>query len=87
MRLVKQACEKFTKAYLNSIIGKEEVAAHLLTKHNIRYLLRLMGRVRQAIIDGELKEFVINYLNGYYGSRDKYPEWVEEAVKLAGIDN
>ncbi len=72
---------------MNTVIGKEEVAAHLLTKHNIRYLLRLMGRVRQAIIDGKLGEFVLGFLEGYYGSRDKYPDWVEEAIKLAEIEN
>lgn len=35
-------CSNYTRAYINSIIGKEEVAAHLLTIHNIRYLMRLM---------------------------------------------
>ena len=46
-----------------------------------------MGRVRQAIIDGKLGEFVMGYLDDYFGGRDKYPDWVQEAVKLAEINN
>ncbi len=86
-RFLKKACLKFTKAYINSIIGKEEVAAHLLSKHNIRYLLRLMGKVRQAVIDGRLSQFVLGYLVTYYESKDKFPDWVIEALKLAEISD
>lgn len=46
-----EACTYYTKSYLNSIISKEETASHLLTKHNIRYLLRLMARLRESIMN------------------------------------
>lgn len=46
-----EACANYTRSFFNSITGKEEVAASLLTKHNIRYLLLLMKRVREAIIE------------------------------------
>lgn len=40
-----EACQLFTKSYLNSIILKEEVACSLLTKHNIKYLINLCKRI------------------------------------------
>jgi tRNA-guanine family transglycosylase len=42
-------CTNYTRSYINSIIGKEEVGAHLLTMHNIRYLIRLMEWLSKAI--------------------------------------
>ena len=86
MRFSKKACKTFTKSYLNSIIGKEEVAAHLISKHNIRYLLKLMDRVHQAIIESRLSEFVRQYLQGFYAEDKEFPDWVVEGAKLAEID-
>jgi queuine tRNA-ribosyltransferase catalytic subunit len=57
VRSAQQACRCFTKAYFNSIITREEVAAHLLSKHNIFFNLSLMRKVQQAIKDKTLKDF------------------------------
>ena len=72
-------------AFLNSTIGKQETAAHLLTKHNVRYLLRLMGRFRKAIFDGRLESFVLEYMESYYGEKEKFPDFVKEGLNLAGF--
>ena len=81
-----EACTFYTKAFLHSVVCKEEVAAHLLSKHNIRYLLNLMGRFRQAIFDNQLPAFVSEYVLRYYGGKDKLPDWVIEGLKLAEIN-
>jgi tRNA-guanine family transglycosylase len=44
-----EACTLYTRSFFNTVAGKEEVAAQLITKHNIRYLLLLMERMRTAI--------------------------------------
>lgn len=44
-----EACSNYTRSFFNTIIGKEEIAAQLLTKHNIKYLLNLMRRLRESI--------------------------------------
>ncbi|CAF9913934.1 MAG: hypothetical protein HETSPECPRED_001699 [Heterodermia speciosa] len=40
-----------TRAYIYHVAAKETVGAHLLTMHNVHYLLALMGRVREAIVE------------------------------------
>ena len=87
VRSVDKACRNYTIAFLNSVIGKQETAAHLLTKHNLRYLLRLMERFRESIVQGRMGQFVNKYLEGYFGGREKYPDWVVEGLRLAGIDS
>lgn len=81
-----EACQNYTVAFLSSVIGKQETAAHLLTKHNIRYLLRLMERFRQSVLQGKMNEFVVGYMLTYFGGRDKFPDWVVEGLKLAMIE-
>ena len=36
----------------------DETAMHLVSVHNVSYLLSLMRGVRQAIIDGNLPEYI-----------------------------
>ncbi len=44
------ACRNFTRAYIRHLIKAEEIlAAQLITMHNIRFSLRLMEDVREAI--------------------------------------
>lgn len=85
-KLAYKTCKKYTVAFLNSVIGKQETAAHLITKHNIRYLLRLMARFRQSVIDGRMEQFVVGYMNTYFGGKEKYPDFVKEGLKLAQIE-
>lgn len=72
-------------AFLGATIGKQETAAHLITKHNVRYLLRLMGRFRKAVLEDRLETFVVGYMETYYGGKDKFPDFVQEGLRLAGF--
>lgn len=53
-----KTCKKYTRAYLNFIINKEEVAGHLITTHNLYYLLNLMRNFRQAVLEERLESFI-----------------------------
>lgn len=53
-----QTCQKYTRSYLNTISTKEEVGCHLITAHNIYFLLTLMKSIHKAIVDEKLEEFV-----------------------------
>lgn len=45
------ACANFTKAYIRHLFWAREILAmHLLTIHNIRFLLRLVEKVRERIL-------------------------------------
>jgi len=52
-------CMKYPVAYLRHLaMAKEMLAARLLTYHNLRFYLRLMERVRQAIREGTLPALI-----------------------------
>ena len=53
-----KTCMNYTRAYLHGIIGKEEVACHLISAHNIYYLLNLMKDFRQSILTETVEAFV-----------------------------
>ncbi len=59
-------CKNFTRAYIRHLIKSNEIlAGTLISIHNIRYTVRLMENMRQAIIDGNFPEFKAEFLDGY----------------------
>ena len=51
-------CKHYTKAYLRHLVNAGEMLSSLLLSlHNITFLNRLMKGLRQAILEGGLKEF------------------------------
>jgi queuine tRNA-ribosyltransferase len=79
------ACRNLTRAYLHTVAAREAVGGVLLTQHNITYLLGLMRRTRQAIIDGSLPAFVRGFVAKQFPS-GPVPVWVVEALAEAGIE-
>ncbi|MBR2496673.1 MAG: tRNA-guanine transglycosylase, partial [Clostridia bacterium] len=62
-------CKNYSKAYLRHLINVDEiVGGTLVSIHNMRYLVRLMEQMREAIMQDSLTEFIeMTYanLNGY----------------------
>ncbi|TPR07109.1 Ferric reductase like transmembrane component family protein [Aspergillus niger] len=56
-----------TRAYLHHLAAKETVGAHLLTMHNVHYLLSLMGSARQAIIEDRFPAFLRDFFGNFEG--------------------
>lgn len=57
------ACRNFTRAYIRHLIkAGEMLAAQLITIHNIRYTLRFMERMREAIAQGTFADFRDRFL-------------------------
>ena len=79
-------CINYTRAYIHFIATKEELSGILISKHNIRYLLRLMERMRKAIEDDSLETFVKSYFTRRYKEKKKIPEWIIEGMRLADFD-
>ncbi len=56
----------FSRAYLRHLVVAKELLAHyLLSLHNIDFLTRHMETMRQAIIDGNLRDFAAQFLSRY----------------------
>ena len=64
-------CKNYTKAYLNHLIkGKEMLSSTLLTIHNEYFIVNLVAKMRQCIIDGNFFEFKEEFLGRFYSSRE-----------------
>jgi len=67
------ACKHFTRAYIRHLINADEMlGAQLLSIHNLHSLVKLSQDCRQAIIDGNFKEFKENYLANYDLSKSRF---------------
>lgn len=52
------ACQNFSRAYIRHLVKAGEIlAAQLITMHNIRFSLRLMEEIRQAIREDRLLDY------------------------------
>ncbi len=59
-------CTDFSAAYLRHLFMAEELLAYrLATQHNLRFLVRLMARMRAAILDGGFETFAAEFLSRY----------------------
>jgi len=76
-----------TRAYIHHTAAKETVGAHLLSIHNVHYLLDLLNQARQAIIAGRYPQFLkAFYTRLYDGEKERYPQWAVEALRGVGVD-
>ena len=73
-----------SRAYLHTIVTKEPSACHLITVHNVAHQLSLMAKSREAIKDGRFPDFVAEFMEALYPSRE-YPQWAENAFNSVGI--
>ena len=72
---------------------KNERAVNLISFHNVYFLLNLMKRLRNSIIEGTVNEFAKKFFTELYEKENSrgqdcadYPEWVKEALITAGVD-
>ena len=60
-------CGSYTRAYLHHAFkAKEMIGATLATIHNIRFTVRLVDRMREAIRDGDFSAYREDFLGRYY---------------------
>ena len=51
-------CQNYTRAYLRHLVKQNEMLGGiLLSMHNLHFLIDLMARARQAVLDGEYEAF------------------------------
>jgi len=62
-------CKNYTAAYLHHLLkAKEMLAATLLTIHNEHYIVGLVAKIRQTILDGDYFEFKKEFLGEFHKS-------------------
>lgn len=76
------ACQNFTQAYVAHLFKAEEMLGpRLLSLHNIRYLHRLVERIRGAIAEGQLQSWAKAWGTTYFGG--VLPAWFTEALETS----
>ena len=51
-------CKNYSRSLIHEMLGGNPVSLHLISYHNVCYLLNLMSSLRQSILDDKLSEFV-----------------------------
>ena len=65
------ACRHFSRAYLHHLIKAREILGlRLTTLHNLHFMLNLMRRIRQSILDGTFAAFKEDFLASYEARED-----------------
>jgi queuine tRNA-ribosyltransferase len=60
------ACTHFTRAYLRHLVRADEILGHyLLSLHNVRFLIRHMQAMREAILEARLETYTTSFLRRY----------------------
>ncbi len=60
------ACQNFTRGYIRHlVVAKEMLASTLISIHNISFLINLMKKSRQAILEGKFEPFAAAFLQSY----------------------
>ncbi|XP_066472323.1 queuine tRNA-ribosyltransferase catalytic subunit 1 isoform X2 [Tiliqua scincoides] len=78
-------CQRYSRAFLNSLFRNDTAAMHHVTVHNIAYQLNLMRLIRESIIEQRFPQFVQDFMKTMYGNRGSYPQWATEALTSVGI--
>jgi len=59
-------CKSYTCAYISHLFrGKEMLAATLASIHNLYFIVNLVKKIRQSILDGKFFEFKEEFLKKY----------------------
>ncbi len=59
-------CHHFSRAYLRHLVKAGEILGlHLLTVHNLHFMLSLMQRIRRALLDGNFASLREQFLSQY----------------------
>ncbi|MBI4311157.1 MAG: tRNA guanosine(34) transglycosylase Tgt [Chloroflexi bacterium] len=73
------SCRTFSAGYLHHLFrAKELLALRLASIHNLRFIARLMGDMREAILIGRFAAFAQSFLEGYRTANE------EERLRQAG---
>ncbi|MEI6648523.1 MAG: tRNA guanosine(34) transglycosylase Tgt [Actinomycetes bacterium] len=68
-------CANYTRAYINHLFrSKEILAATLATIHNERFIVRLVDRMRESIINQDFFEFKQDFLGRFYAKSHSVAE-------------
>lgn len=81
-----ETCRGYSRAFLHSQMKKQQVGFHMITKHNLHFMMELCKMVQDSIEGGKTGDVIRKFLEEWYdGGNEKIPGWVELGLEKAGI--
>ncbi|KAI6157818.1 tRNA-guanine(15) transglycosylase-like protein [Pisolithus tinctorius] len=74
-----------SRAMLHHIVTIETAGAHAVTQHNLVFQAQVIGRARDAIMEGRFPDYLRTFFENYFGDHG-YPEWCVDALRSVGVD-
>jgi tRNA-guanine family transglycosylase len=81
-----EVCKKYTRSYFYMSMSKNPRSLNLISYHNVYYLLNLMRKLREAILNNQVQDYIQKFIVKQYIHDRRYPKWVYDALTKAGID-
>ena len=82
-----EICKKYSRSYLYFLLNNNPRGVEMISFHNVYYLLNLMKKLREAILNSKVNEFVEDFIKKQYkDSTDGVPDWVVNSLTKAGCD-
>jgi tRNA-guanine transglycosylase len=78
-------CRDYTRGQLHVLLKADTLGPQLVSYHNLAYMMRLVRRMRAAVIDGTYPAFTAAFVGSMFPTGE-VPQWVVEAAGAAGID-
>lgn len=82
------ACSRgVSRARIHALLKAQNVlGVQLLTQHNVCYMMGLVQRMREAILQQRFVDFVHYFLKAHFLDQPQHvPSWVRDALQAAGI--
>ena len=59
-------CKNYTKAYIHHLFKADEILGYTIASiHNVRFIVSLVEKMRQSILDGNFLDFKKDFLSKY----------------------
>jgi queuine tRNA-ribosyltransferase catalytic subunit len=76
-------CSNYSRAYIHFALEANTIAVHLISMHNIYFMMNFMNALRASIIDGTIKEFAKVFMLRHFGDASRIPSWISETIVKA----
>ncbi len=81
-----EVCLKYSRSYLYFLLNNNPRAVELISFHNVYYLLNLMNKLREAIINSKVNEFLEDFIKKQFRDSKEVPDWIVSTLTKAGYD-
>jgi queuine tRNA-ribosyltransferase len=84
-----EVCLNYNRSYFYYMLNKNPRAVNLISYHNVYYLLSLMKKLHNSIIEGSVNQYVEKFISEQFSDsseKNKYPFWIYEALNEAGVN-